>query len=67
MAKKEKKEKKKDTPTPKARVHQDLSGFEVSINKFGEIEGNMNIERSTSSLTRMSMIKSCWNVMTSKK
>lgn len=42
MSKKEKKEKK---PTPKARVHQDLSGFEVSINEFGEIKGNMNIEK----------------------
>jgi hypothetical protein len=41
MAKKE----KKDKPTPKARVHQDLSGFEVSINEFGEIKGNMNIEK----------------------
>lgn len=44
MARKEKKEKpKKDAP--KARVHQDLSGFEVSINEFGEIRGNMNIEK----------------------
>ncbi|HMJ69605.1 MAG TPA: hypothetical protein VK508_11935 [Cyclobacteriaceae bacterium] len=41
MAKKEKKVK----PTPKPRVHQDLSGFEVSINEFGEIRGNMNIEK----------------------
>jgi hypothetical protein len=41
MSKKEKKSK----PTPKARVHQDLSGFEVSINEFGEIKGNMNIEK----------------------
>ncbi len=40
MAKKEKKEK----PTPKPRVHEDLRGFEVSINEFGEIKGNMNIE-----------------------
>jgi hypothetical protein len=40
-----KKDKKKDKPQPKARVHQDLSGFEVSINEFGEIRGNMNIEK----------------------
>jgi hypothetical protein len=43
MSKKE--NKKKEKPTPKARVHQDLSGFEVSINEFGEIKGNMNIEK----------------------
>lgn len=40
-----KKEKKKDKPESKAKVHQDLSGFEVSINEFGEIRGNMNIEK----------------------
>jgi hypothetical protein len=43
MAKKD--DKKKEKPTPKPRVHQDLSGFEVSINEFGEIKGNMNIEK----------------------
>ena len=43
MTKKEKK--KKDKPEPKPKVHQDLSGFEVSINEFGEILGNMNIEK----------------------
>jgi len=43
MAKKE--NKKKDKNEPKAKVHQDLSGFEVSINEFGEIRGNMNIEK----------------------
>ena len=37
--------KKKDKTEPKAKVHQDLSGFEVSINEFGEIRGNMNIEK----------------------
>jgi hypothetical protein len=43
MAKKDKS--KKEKPAPKARVHQDLQGFEVSINEFGEIRGNMNIEK----------------------
>ena len=43
MAKKD--DKKKDKPAPKARVHDDLTGFEVSINEFGEIKGNMNIEK----------------------
>lgn len=45
MAKNKKDNKKQDKPTPKAKVHQDLSGFEVSINEFGEIKGNMNIEK----------------------
>jgi hypothetical protein len=31
--------------TPKPRVHQELSGFEVSINEFGELRSNMNIEK----------------------
>lgn len=44
MSKKESK-KKKEKAEPKARVHEDLSGFEVSINEFGEIKGNMNIEK----------------------
>lgn len=41
MAKKEKPEKK----TPKPKVHKDLQGFEVSIDQFGEIRSNMNIEK----------------------
>lgn len=44
MAKKEKsgpREKK----TPKPKVHKDLQGFEVSIDQFGEIRSNMNIEK----------------------
>ena len=30
---------------PKPRVHKDLDGLEVSIDTFGEIRSNMNIER----------------------
>lgn len=30
---------------PKPRVHRELSGLEVSINPFGEIQSSMNIER----------------------
>lgn len=30
---------------PKPKVHQELSGFEVTINEFGEIRSNMNIEK----------------------
>lgn len=40
-----KKQERKAKPTPKPRVHQDLSGFEVSINEFGELRSNMNIEK----------------------
>jgi len=40
MAKKEKPESKQ-----KPKVHKDLQGFEVSINQFGEISSNMNIEK----------------------
>jgi hypothetical protein len=42
-----KKSDKKNPPKegPKPKVHQELSGFEVSINEFGEIRSNMNIEK----------------------
>jgi hypothetical protein len=29
----------------KPRVHKDLSGLEISINQFGEIKSNMDIEK----------------------
>jgi len=29
----------------KPRVHRELSGFEVSINQFGELQTTMNIEK----------------------
>ena len=41
MSKKEKPVKKQ----PKPKVHKDLQGFEVSIDQFGEIRSNMNIEK----------------------
>lgn len=31
--------------TPKPRVHSELKGFEVSIDQFGELKSNMNIEK----------------------
>ena len=40
--------KKSDKPSKKQgkpRVHRDLSGFEISINQFGEIKSNMDIEK----------------------
>jgi hypothetical protein len=44
MAKKD--EPKKPTKhTPKPRVHQDLNGLEVSIDQFGELKSNMDIEK----------------------
>lgn len=36
----EKSDKKK-----KPRVHKELDGFEVSVNQFGEIKSNMDIEK----------------------
>lgn len=39
MAKSEPKKKRKP------KVHKDLSGFEVSINQFGELNSNMDIEK----------------------
>jgi hypothetical protein len=38
----------KDTPKktrPKPRVHKELQGFDISIDSFGEIKSNMNIEK----------------------
>lgn len=42
MAKKSTKSSKKQG---KPRVHKDLSGLEISINQFGEIKSNMDIEK----------------------
>lgn len=41
MARKENKAKK----TVKPRVHQELKGFEVSIDSFGELKSNLPIEK----------------------
>lgn len=30
---------------PKPRVHKELQGFDISIDSFGEIKSNMNIEK----------------------
>ncbi|UXE66103.1 MAG: hypothetical protein KA713_16825 [Chryseotalea sp. WA131a] len=42
MSKKEIKVSKKQG---KPRVHKELSGFEVSIDQFGELKSSMNIEK----------------------
>ncbi|MEQ8426174.1 MAG: hypothetical protein RIA63_15750 [Cyclobacteriaceae bacterium] len=42
MAKKSDKSSKKQG---KPRVHKDLSGLEISVNQFGEIKSNMDIEK----------------------
>ena len=45
MSRKERKDDKKPKKEgPKPKVHKDLQGFEVSINQFGEIKSNLNIE-----------------------
>jgi hypothetical protein len=41
MSKKEKKE----TPKPKPKVHKELQGLDISIDQFGEIKANMDIEK----------------------
>jgi len=41
MAKKETKSNKQNKP----RVHQQLKGFEVSIDSFGELKSNLSIEK----------------------
>jgi hypothetical protein len=43
MTKKSKSEKKPAAKKP--RVHKDLEGFELSINQFGELKSNMDIEK----------------------
>ncbi|MCK6617218.1 MAG: hypothetical protein L6Q51_06215 [Cyclobacteriaceae bacterium] len=35
----------KKVPAKKPRVHKDLQGFEVSIDQFGELKSNMDIEK----------------------
>jgi len=42
MGKRENKSGKKQR---KPRVHKDLDGLEVSINQFGELKSNMDIEK----------------------
>ena len=37
----EKKQPKKDSP----RVHDELKGFDIKINQFGEITSNLDIEK----------------------
>jgi hypothetical protein len=39
---------KQETPKknkPKPKVHKELQGFDISIDSFGEIRSNMNIEK----------------------
>lgn len=45
MAKKTGPHRKSQKTKPKPRVHKDLDGLEVSIDTFGEIRSNMNIEK----------------------
>lgn len=41
MSKKE----KKPAAKPKPKVHKDLQGLDISIDQFGEIKANMDIEK----------------------
>lgn len=35
----------KNSSKPKPRVHKDLQGLDITIDQFGEIKANMNIEK----------------------
>ena len=37
--------KKKETKSTKPKVHKDLEGFEITIDQFGEIKSNLDIEK----------------------
>jgi hypothetical protein len=37
--------KKKETKSGKPKVHKDLEGFEITIDQFGEIKSNLDIEK----------------------
>ena len=39
------KKQKKTSNKPKPRVHKDLQGLDITIDQFGEIKANMNIEK----------------------
>jgi hypothetical protein len=52
MAKKEASSGKASKKQAKPRVHKELSGFEVSIDQFGELKTNMNIEKINSFLDK---------------
>ncbi len=39
------KKSKKPADKPKPRVHKDLQGLDITIDQFGEIKANMNIEK----------------------
>ncbi|MEO5976682.1 MAG: hypothetical protein ABIS36_13910 [Chryseolinea sp.] len=36
---------KKPTNKPQPRVHKDLQGLDITIDEFGEIKANMDIEK----------------------
>lgn len=44
MTRKKDKHTKPKPAAKKPKVHKDLKGFEISIDQFGEIKSNMNIE-----------------------
>lgn len=44
--------KKKETGRKKPRVNRELEGFEISINSFGEISSNIDIDKINRFLNR---------------
>jgi len=43
---------KPSPPKPKAKVHKELQGLDITIDQFGEIKSNMNIEKLNDFLDR---------------
>jgi len=43
---------KKESQKPKARVHKELQGLDITIDQFGEIKSSMNIEKLNEFLDR---------------
>jgi hypothetical protein len=39
------KKKKKDEEEKKPKVHNELDGFDIEINSFGEVKSNLNIDK----------------------
>ena len=44
---------------PKPRVHKDLQGLDITIDQFGEIKANMDIEKLNDFMDKKSMTRAC--------
>lgn len=46
------KKKKEEKPSKKPKVHDELKGFELSVDQFGQIRSNVDIEKINAFLDR---------------